>query len=90
MDQLKRLGIEFDLADSAAALLDVEARAGPRGAIMVAPDPSGKPPDLGNRAEVQAFAPDEGADRGQECLARRDVARTGAGADKGGTLPGQR
>ena len=89
VDQLVDLGKEFDLADAAAALLDIEPRSRPGGAGMVGTDPLGQPPDFGNRAKIEALAPDERADRDQERLACGHIPGARPGTDEGGALPRQ-
>ncbi len=90
VDQLVGLREEFDLADAPAPLLEIEAGAGPQRPVVVGADPLGQPADLGNRAEIEALAPDERPDRGQERLARRQIARAGARANERRALPRQR
>ena len=90
VNQLMRLGKEFDLANAAASALEVEAGAGTADLAMRCADAAGEPADFGNRTEIEALAPHEGADRGKKRLARRDVASSGAGADEGGAFPRQR
>ena len=73
-DELQRLRQELDLADAAFAQLHVVAgdarqrvgRIGQRAALVLV-DPALHGVDVGDRGEVQAAAPDERADRLQEC-----------------------
>jgi hypothetical protein len=51
---------ELDLANSAARAFQVESGADFRDFPMLGPDAASQPPDLGNCAEVEAFAPDKG------------------------------
>ncbi len=83
------LGEEFDLADSAAAALEVVTGADrlPNGVVVA--DARGEAADLGDRAEIEAAAPDEGADGIKEGLPGCDISRGGAGADEGGAFPGK-
>src|SRR5262245_61678945 len=90
VDQLVGLRVEFDLADAAAALLEIEARADEVGAPGVRADLRGQPADFGDRAEVEALAPDERTDRVEESLSGLDVAGAGARANEGRPLPGER
>lgn len=83
------LGEEFDLADAAAALLEVKAGTGDLGAVVVGANPPGQPADLRNRPEIKALAPDKWPDRGEEVLTRSHIASTGARADEGRPLPRQ-
>ena len=71
VDQLVRLGEELDLANPAAAALDVEARAGLARAAIGLADARGQAADLLDRGEVEVAAPDERADRGEELARRR-------------------
>ena len=89
VDHLVRLREEFDLADPAAALLEVEAGAGAGRSGIVGADLLRQPRDLGNRPEIEAAPPHERPDRGEEAFACGHVARAGAGADEGGAFPGQ-
>ena len=50
-------------------------------------DPALHRVDVGDGGEIQAAAPDEGADRLQEAVPERQVAGDRAGLDHGGTLP---
>jgi hypothetical protein len=89
MDELLDLGEEFDLADAAAAALQIEAGAeGLALRIMVA-DAAADRADLADRAEIERAPPDEGMDRLEEIAAERDIAGDHAGADERGALPGQ-
>ncbi len=90
MDQLVGLGEEFDLADAAAPLLEIEARpryARPR---ILRPDPRTQAPDLVDSSEIQTASPDKGADGIEKRLAACDIARSGACTDKGGAFPSER
>src|SRR5690606_9254937 len=61
VDQLLGLGEELDLADAAAAALEIEAGARLDRAAIGPADPPGEPADLLERGEVEAAAPDERA-----------------------------
>src|SRR5690606_3239011 len=90
VDQLVGLGEELDLADPAAAALDVEARPRIAPAAIGTADARGQPADLLDRGKIEAAAPDEGAQRAEERLARLAVAGRGARADERSALPRQR
>src|SRR5690606_14635187 len=53
-------------------------------------DARGQPADLLDRGKIEAAAPDEGAQRAEERLARLAVAGRGARADERSALPRQR
>jgi hypothetical protein len=74
VDQLLGLGEELDLADAAAAELDVVARQGDLGAALVGVDLALDGVDVLDRPKVQVLAPDEGGELAQEGLARRRCA----------------
>src|SRR5690606_3138940 len=90
VNELVGLGEELDLADAAPPTLEIEAGPWLGRAGIVAADPAGKTADFFERHEIDAAAPDEGADRGEKLLARLDVTRSRAGADIGGAFPGER
>jgi hypothetical protein len=74
MDQLVRLGKEFHLANAAAPALQVIAGADRLPAGVVIADAGGQAADLGDRAEIEAAAPDERADRVEEGPPCGDIA----------------
>jgi hypothetical protein len=84
------LGEELDLADPAAAALEVESGTGLARAAMRLADAGGQAADFLDRHEVEAAAPHERAQCGEELLARGDVAAGRTGADERGALPRQR
>ena len=89
VDQLMRLGEEFDLAYPAAPLLQVEARPGfERPGILLA-YARGQPTDILDSPEIEAPPPDERTDRGQKIFGCRNIAGCGACTDEGGALPCQ-
>ena len=90
VDQLVRLGEEFDLADAPAPQLDVEPRPRFARTRVARADPRGQPADLADRPEIEAAAPHERADLAEEPLARGDIARCRARADERRALPRQR
>src|SRR5262249_14422958 len=86
-DQLLGLGEELDLADAAAAELDVVAADGD---VVMTPDGVYLPLDRMNvldGGKVQMLAPDERTHPMEKLLARRDVAGHRAGLDHRRTLP---
>ncbi len=85
-----RLGEKFDLANAAAAELEIEPRRGLARAALLVADAMGQPAHLVDRSEIEAAAPDEGTDVIEEGLPRRNVAGAGARADEGGAFPRQR
>ena len=85
-----RLGEEFDLANTAAPQLEVIVRLGRAGPALFVADAVGQTAHLVDRAEVEAAAPDEGADMVEERLACTDVARTGPRTNERRALPRQR
>src|SRR5690606_34093586 len=90
VDELVDLDEELDLADAAAAALEVEAGAERLALrVMIADQPADRL-DFTDRAEIEAASPDEGMDRIEEIAAERRIAGAEAGADEGGALPGQR
>ncbi len=89
VDQLVRLGIEFDLADPAAAFLEVEPGAGPGRAGVTGTDALRQPADFGDGPEIQTFAPHERTDRGEKTLAGSNVAGAGTRPDEGRPFPRQ-
>ncbi len=86
-DELLRLGEELDVADAASPELDVVAfdRDGAVALELMHPPLHGV--DVGDRGEVEIFAPDEGRELAQELLARRRVAGGDARLDQRGALP---
>ena len=68
VDHLLDLGEELDLADSAAAALQVVAGPKPRTLREMVADPGGNLPDLLDHPEVERAAPDERLDRLEEML----------------------
>ena len=86
-DQLLRLHEELDLADAAAAELDVMS--GHDDAVVAANcmNLTLHRMDVGDRRVVEIFAPDEGREVGEEAFAEREVAGNGARLDHCGALP---
>ena len=86
-DQLLGLHEKLDLADAAAAELDIVA--GDRDLAMAAigMDLPLHRVDVGNRGEIHVFAPDERRELLQERLAGRDVAGAGPRLDHRGAFP---
>src|SRR3546814_9373057 len=72
-DELLRLGEELDLADAAAAELQVVARHRDAAAAAVRVDLALDRMDVADRLEIQAAAPDEGPEMGEESFAGVDV-----------------
>ncbi len=86
-DQLLGLGEELDLADAAAAKLDVVPEHGDAAAALVRLDLPLDRVNILDRREVQMTAPEERPELRQEMLAIGDVARDRARLDEGGALP---
>src|SRR6201999_1672455 len=89
MDELVDLGEEFDLANAAAAALEVEAGADFLPFRKMIADPPGDRLDLADRAEIGGPAPDERMNGVEEIAAKRGVAGGESGADERRPLPGQ-
>ena len=89
MDELVDLDEELDLADAAAAALEVEARAERLALRIMVADPAADRADLADRAEIERAPPDERVDRLEEIAAERRIAGDLPGADEGRALPGQ-
>ncbi len=72
-DELLRLGEELDVANAPSPELDVVAldRDGAVPLVLMHPPLHGV--NVGDRGEVEIFAPDEGRELAQELLARRHV-----------------
>ena len=86
-DQLLGLGEELDLADAAAADLDVVALDRDLAVAAIGVDLPLHRLHVGDRGEVEIFAPHERRQIVEQRLARRDVAGAGARLDHGGALP---
>ncbi len=86
-DQLLGLREEFDLANAAAAELDVVAFDRDLAVAAIGVDLPLHGVHVGDRGEVEIFAPHEGRQFVEDRLARRDVAGAGARLDHGGALP---
>src|SRR5262245_20040786 len=85
--QLLGLDEELDLTDAATAKLDVVPL--DRDLVMAAigMDLPFHGVNVGDRGEVEIFAPDERRERAQQRLTGRDVTTTGPRLDHGGALP---
>jgi hypothetical protein len=90
MDELVHVREELDLADAAAAALQVVARAECLAVGIMVADPPGDRLELADRAEIERAPPHERVDRLQEIAPDRRVPSDMAGTDERGTLPGQR
>ena len=90
MDQLMRLRIEFDFANPAAPQFEIVSRLGLRRPGLHFADPMGELAHGIDRSEIEAAAPDEGADMVEKRFARRDVARAGARTNICRPFPGER
>ena len=86
-DQLLGLDEELDLADAAAAELDVVALDRDLAMALVRMDLALDRMDVGDRRVVHVFAPDIGLQLLEERLARRDVAGHRPRLDHRGALP---
>ncbi len=86
-DELLRLHEELDLADAAAPKFHIVP--GDRDRLMALHrlDLALHRMDVGDRGEIEIFAPDEGRKIGDETLAQCDVAGDGTGLDHRGPLP---
>jgi hypothetical protein len=89
MDELVHLRVELDLADAAAAALQVKAGAECLAFGIMVADSARHRLKLADGAEIERTAPHERVDGVQEIAAERLVAGGHAGADKSGALPGQ-
>ena len=86
-DELLGLHEELDLADAAAAELDVVAFDRDLAMAAIGVDLPLHVVDVGDGGEVEILAPDEGRQFAQQLLAGGDVAGAGARLDHGGALP---
>ena len=90
VDQLMDLREELDLADAAAAALEVVAGAEQLALNMMVANPVRDRTDLADRTVIERAAPHERADLGEEAAAEPDIAGCGARADESGAFPRQR
>ena len=89
VNELVCLRKKLDLANAAAAKLDVVAGSGlARPGLLVA-DPMGQPAHFVDGTEIEAPPPHERPYVVEKGLARSNIACTGARANKGGALPSQ-
>jgi hypothetical protein len=86
-DKLLGLDEELDLADAAAAELDVVAGDGDLGMAAEVVDLPLDRMDVGDGGVVEIFPPDIGDELGEEGLARSDIAGDRPRLDEGGALP---
>ena len=86
-DELLGLHEELDLADAAAAELDVVALDRDLLVAAIGVDLALHRMDVGDRGVVEIFAPDEGRELCEERLAGGDIAGAGARLDQRGALP---
>ena len=86
-DQLLSLDEKFDLANAAAAELDIMPKRGNRVMTFDRVDLALEGVNVGNSREVEIFAPDIGLQTRQKLLAKFDVAGDGTRLDHGGALP---
>ena len=87
MDHLLDLDEEFDLANSAASALEVEAGADARSLREMIADPGRDLANFLDHSEVERTAPHERLNRIKKSLAKRDVARCRTGTDESGSFP---
>src|SRR3546814_1565247 len=80
---------KLDLADAAAPALQVEAGAERLPLREMVANPVAHRADFLELPEIEAAAPDEGLDRGEEILAEHAVARRGPAANERRLLPRQ-
>ena len=86
-DQLLGLGEELDLADAAAAQLDIVTGDGDLAMALDRLDLALDGMDVLDGGEIEILAPDEGAQMAQELSPRLRIAGDGARLDHGGALP---
>ena len=86
-DQLLGLREELDLADAAAAQLDIVPLDGDLRPALEGVDLALDGMDVLERPEIEVLAPDEGAQFGQEGFADGRIARRRPRPDHGGALP---
>ena len=86
-DQLLGLREKLDLADAAAAELDVVAFDRDLAMAAIGVDLPLHRVHVGDRGEVEIFAPDEGRQLVEDRLARRDIAGAGARLDHRRAFP---
>ena len=75
INQLVRLRVELDFPNAAPPALDIKPRPWFARTIIGRTDTRGQPADFFDCSEIQALAPDKGADIVEKPLARRDVTR---------------
>src|SRR6476646_6434447 len=85
-NELLGLGEELDIADATAPELDVVAGDGNGAVALMGVHPPLHGVDVGDRREVEIFAPDEGCKLAQELFAGVDIAGNDARLDQGGAL----
>ena len=86
-DELLGLDEELDLADAAAAELDVVALDRDLVVTAIGMDLPLHRVDVGDRGKVEILAPDERREPREQRLAGRDVAGAGPRLDHGGAFP---
>ncbi len=86
-DELLRLHEEFDLADAAAAELDIVAEHRDLAMPLDRVDLALQRLDVGDGGKIEIFAPDIGNETREEFFAERPVAGDGARLDHRGALP---
>src|ERR1700694_3248041 len=86
-DELLGLDEELDLADAAAAELDVVALDRDLVVAPIGVNLALHRMNIGDRRIVEIFAPDEGRDLTEKGFAGRDVAGARPGLDERGALP---
>src|SRR5262249_53197929 len=86
-NELLGLSEELDLADAAAADLDVVPRDGDLAETAKGVDLTLHRVNVGDSGKVEVLAPNERREAGKKTLAGGDVARNGPRLDEGGALP---
>src|ERR1700730_25347 len=86
-DELLGLGKELDVADATPSELDVVPFHGDGAVTLEGVHPPLHGVDVGDRREVEIFAPDEGSKLVQELFARLAIAGGDPRLDQGGALP---
>ena len=89
MDHLLDLDEELDLANSAAATLQIETGGDLRALREMIANARGNLPDFVDHAEIERAPPDKGLDGVEKALPERDIARRRARANESGALPRQ-
>ena len=90
MDHLLDLDEKLDLANAAAATLQIKTGGDLRVLREMIADARRNLPNFVDHSEIERAPPDERLDRIEKALAKRDIAGRGARADECRALPRQR